>query len=390
MIPCLFRDSKVKKGFVHSRLRRYIPHRVGIEFECFGDFANGIIRDKHLNWKNWEDFEHSYGLIDFSQERQIECANDSRIKSLEAQSDIKNEIRVSICDYRQLTGLYNILQDMAKYCAISLDCGIHIHVDLTKYGESSQKKLAVDWFNRHLHEVESIFPPYIGTYNKRIAREGKSSYVNISNKDTIEFRIAPLTFDYELLITWIVKCCKLVSQMVLECHLPCVSQVKSTKPKKHIPSDFISEYRDSVDGWYTVNINDQLGAVSSELDALSTYITNVNTHGELHLTSTQLHDLLLDRLLDDLGHDDIDCYISHDMLRMSYPDGVITELPVRDAVMSFLDGGVTAVLRVARVTNSVDSNRRTGQWAGATQSARYIDRVMSNYGTFSDRGSYYW
>jgi hypothetical protein len=346
LIPKLFTECNVKKGFVHSRLRRYVPHRIGIEFECFGDFSNNFISQNNLKWDNFECFIKYFKLRDFSQEIPIRRFKRSHLSN----SDSKNEIRVSIQDYRQLDGLYRILKEMAKYCTISPDCGIHIHVDLTKYGSISQKDMAVDWFNRNLHEVESIFPKYEGSYNKKIAKRGKSSWVNLSTHDTVEFRIAPLTFDYEVIIPWIVKCSKLVSRMLSECHLDRIAKEKA----RYEPNSAI------------IDISDQGNDLS--LDSISAHWRgNMGTMEE----SNALLRVSYELMVRELDREMVDHYITDNILRLDYPDGTHAEIPIAQAEQAYLDGGLSEVLaRSHAIIPATNSNIR---WdSGSSYSTTYF------------------
>lgn len=141
------------------------------------------------------------------------------------QDSIFNEIRVSIINGYQLKGLYKIMNLMKQYCEIPVGGGIHIHVDFSKYYCNENNQIAYKYITNRLDEVANIFPEYTGTYNKkRVGLSQKASWVNISNKQSIEFRIAPLTFNYETLLDWIIKVNKFVSKLISECHL---------KPKKY-------------------------------------------------------------------------------------------------------------------------------------------------------------
>lgn len=255
LIPTLLKDCSISNGFIYSRLRRAVPRRVGIEFECLGDPAS------HYKF-NYNDISKSSQLSDifkltsFSQDRPldssksdyyeyvssicsddyIECYNhgDCELDSneedgeyrdlpeeIDSQSDLFNELRVSISDYTQLSGLYDILKLFKESCYLPEGGGIHIHIDFSKYSNSSTNRLkSKRWLTKHISEVENIFPKYNGTYNKKsVGIEQKGTYVNISRHGTIEFRIAPLTFEYGTLIEWVVKCNKLVTRLIHECHL---------------------------------------------------------------------------------------------------------------------------------------------------------------------------
>lgn len=256
LIPTLLEDCSISNGLIYSRLRRAVPRRVGIEFECLGDPAS------HYKF-NYNDISKSSQLSDifkltsYSQDRSldssksdyyeyvssicsddyIECYNqyddceldsdeeDGEYRNLpeeiDSQSDLFNELRVSISNYTQLSGLYDILKLFKESCYLPEGGGIHIHIDFSEYSNSRTNRLkSKRWLTKHIAEVENIFPKYNGTYNKKsVGIEQKGTYVNISRHGTVEFRIAPLTFEYGTLIEWVVKCNKLVTRLIHECHL---------------------------------------------------------------------------------------------------------------------------------------------------------------------------
>jgi hypothetical protein len=358
MIPKLFSDCNVKKGFVHSRLRRYVPHRIGIEFECFGDFANEYLDsiDAETHKRNNKFIENEFGILQFSQDCNIELGKIK--KDPIHRSETKNEIRVSIQDYSQLNGLYNILNEMAKYCAISQDCGIHIHVDLTKYGKDNQKRRAVDWFSRHLSDVESIFPKYTGTYNKRIAQCGKGSYVNLSAHDTVEFRIAPLTFDYELLITWIVKCCKLVSRMISECHLDIINRkvyTNKSRPVINLINPDRNEEQPSADFF------DALRSDVSQIDSTSRFFREMDQQG-------------------------IDWWTERSWLMMTFPDGITVRCRLDIALHRYQDGGLDSVLRVSEI---IEMRGRNVYSASTNSSSGTYNATWNNIDVWEGAVNYY-
>lgn len=231
LIPTLFKDTSIKKGLLHNRLRKWIPHRFGVEFECFGDLLGYLNYTHHRECHSLKEYENYYQVKDLSQE----SSGNIRTKDISEIKKISNEIRISCNDYHQLKGFYRLLQLMAKCCEISPDCGIHIHVDLTKYESKEQFKKFVSYCTDRLEVIENIFPPYQGTYNNReIGYQHKSTYVNFSVKGTAEFRIAPLTFDYEQLIEWIINCEKFISHMIINCHAKIIHGNGVVSPSKSV------------------------------------------------------------------------------------------------------------------------------------------------------------
>lgn len=267
LIPTLLKDCSISNGLIYSRLRRAVPRRVGIEFECLGDpashykfnyndiskssqlsdifkltsysqdrpldssksdyyeYVSSICSDDYIECYNQNDYDldpdDDSELDSYDGDSDSECITCARLPEIDSQNDLFNELRVSISDYTQLSGLYDILKLFKESCYLPEGGGIHIHIDFSEYRKSRNNRLkSKKWLTKHLTEVENIFPKYNGTYNnKSVGIEQKGTYVNISRHGTIEFRIAPLTFEYGTLIEWIVKCNKLVTRLIHECHL---------------------------------------------------------------------------------------------------------------------------------------------------------------------------
>lgn len=235
LISTLFKDTSIKKGLLYSRLRRLVPHRIGIEFECCGELMQNIINELDVTFKNKNQLLQYFGIYDYSQDtyyclHPIKQANGVKIKFF-GDIDKLEEFRISIKDFSQLKGLYNLLQYADKYCEIPIGGGIHIHVDFTRFYDCNdiRKNRILSYLNNHLDDIGSIFPKYDGTYNSKVAKWGsKSCWLNVSYNHSFEFRIAPLTFDYEQLIPWIIDCSAFVSEVIRRCHL------NSKKLDKHL------------------------------------------------------------------------------------------------------------------------------------------------------------
>ena len=224
LIPTLVRDSSISKAILYSQLRRLVPYRVGIEFEYIGNFGSDFLIDlgkPNLSVTKAErEIESYFNILRYSQDSSY-----YRVKFKDRGLDSKpnlglEEFRVSIVNYRQLSGLFKLLEQAKKYCYIPELSGIHIHIDFSKYYDNCDHDIVRKYIENNLDDVIQIFPKYTGTYNSPgcgVNRKGK--YVNITTKHTIEFRIAPLTFDYSTIITWVIKCTKFVNRIINEMHL---------------------------------------------------------------------------------------------------------------------------------------------------------------------------
>lgn len=211
------KDLSISKGMIYKELNKALPCRVGIEFELAGNFVGNFVAEHPECLSNFEDFIRDYyGVYTF-------CA-DSDTETLDA----IRELRVSLKDFHQLVGLYKFMQDLTKYCRIHQNGGIHIHLDMTEFDfkKCKQRKVVKNYITKRLTEIGKIFPKYTGTYNmKRVGDIEKGTWVNMSRLGTLEFRIAPLTFDYNTLMTWIVKLVRFRRILIHDCRL------KSTLPK---------------------------------------------------------------------------------------------------------------------------------------------------------------
>lgn len=224
MIPILMKDCSISKGLLYDRLRRAVPHRIGVEFECLGNVCDQFNKDNNLNLNSNEDFARYFRICDYDADEmhKVKFTTLHNPESDSEQYEVDpDEYRVSIANYSQLAGLYRCLNVFKKYLELPSGGGIHIHVDLSKYlGSENNRKIVAEYLRTHMKDVIAIFPKYTGNYNHRkVGIRKKATYVNVSRLGTLEFRIAPLTFDYEVLIKWIIGCSKLTSQIINKCHL---------------------------------------------------------------------------------------------------------------------------------------------------------------------------
>ena len=219
LIPVLVKDTSINKGLLYRKLKHALPCRIGIEFELAGNFVEAykkkynvpenINPDKHMT-KNYQ---------------VLEIISDSGCYS----DDSIYEIRVSIKDFHQLSGLYRFMQDLPEFCKLHENGGIHVHLDLSMYDwdRLTKWKEVCAYCNSRLTELQSHLPKYTGKFNKKNASiKSKCNWINFSRLHTMEVRILPLTFDYKTLMSWIkvlirfrqdlIHYCKLVDKTKIE------------------------------------------------------------------------------------------------------------------------------------------------------------------------------
>jgi hypothetical protein len=274
------KDTSIPKGLLYSRLRRTVPHRIGIEFEGTGEFINHFLANNPSVPKSGEmisedDVARYFGVREIKCDTEIGRLGNTWNEPLEKGYSSLEEVRVSINSFTQLHGLQKFLVELAKYLELCQGGGIHIHIDMSRYLSSqtpNRKSKVTGYLNNRLIDIESIFPKYKGHYNKRVVKEGKGSYVNVSGKNTLEFRIAPLTFDYEVLIQWIVKCNKLASEVINQCHLTSIKEI----PIK--PTTNEVEYHECIDEWVDVGPRDTATTIRWSRYTADLYLNGLNTN----------------------------------------------------------------------------------------------------------------
>lgn len=259
LIPVLKRDTSINQGMLKRLLKKAVPCRIGIEFELSGSFGYSFAKEHNLARRSFSD-EFNKEITKYYNVHEINCDGFRPYKA----EDIY-EVRISICDYRQLRGLYKFMQDLPRYCKLHENGGIHIHVDLSDYDLSMNHKYeeAIQYTTDNLDKVESIFPKYTGTYNKRgVAHNEKGTYINFSRLHTMEFRIAPLTFDYNTLITWISKCIAFRNEVISNCRL--IKDYKKKEKLVIINSGQINNFLNSIDTnhrYFRIEDRDQINGI---------------------------------------------------------------------------------------------------------------------------------
>lgn len=228
LIPALLKDTSISNGFIYRELRKALPCRIGIEFEMGKSFLEGF-RKKYDEKATDKSMAEYYGAYEISSDevirnREIRCSNNSSMDD-EIESDEVDdriiETRVSIKDFHQLSGLYRFMQDLPEFCLLHEGGGIHIHIDMSMFNMSEKKVKEIQgYITKRLNIVSKLFPPYKGKFNKKeVGIQRKATWINISRKQTLEFRTPPLTFDYYTLMTWITGVVKFRNILIHECKL---------------------------------------------------------------------------------------------------------------------------------------------------------------------------
>ncbi len=176
-----------------------LPFKLGIEIECTRSLANGMnMSDENLK----RFFNVDKILIDL-----LDPINGDEYAC---------EHRIRIIGYKQIAGLYRILQAMKEHCLVNVHGGLHIHVDFSdcKYNSTflgmkrlRNKPQLVNFFDKHVKEAVQFFD-YKGIYSPHRATSSKDGVISM-REETVEFRLGNCTFEYEKIIKW----CIYVSQL---------------------------------------------------------------------------------------------------------------------------------------------------------------------------------
>lgn len=223
-------DPNITKGI----LRELIPRRTSIEIECIDNLAFGLgIRNLpttfNTKWGsikgyNYRSLAKSYGVHELVIEEEHSSSGYTAGTLQHVEDKIGyTEHNISIINYSQIIGLYKILNDMKKHCKLNTASGCHIHLDISHL---LKPDIYAHYYELRKHftklirqgTIEQIFGKYTGKMmHSKDCDSGKSSWININTKfHTLEFRTAPMTFEYSTIIRWFIAVNKLLSQFEYE------------------------------------------------------------------------------------------------------------------------------------------------------------------------------
>lgn len=195
----------VKDSKLIAIAKAYLPSDTGIEVEC--------------SWKD-EVIEKA----DYS-ERNIVC----NIPYLKEHSHDTYEKRFRIPPgIEGMICLYYISEWLKENCMFNEESGNHYHVDTGKF-YSHQYSIPYEEHKWILLSLDKW--GYKGKYNSRGVSGSKSTWLTErQTKNTFEFRLGEMTFDYELLIKRIVNCQNIVMKLrhKYELNQPKPKQIKET------------------------------------------------------------------------------------------------------------------------------------------------------------------
>jgi hypothetical protein len=218
LLKSILADRHLNRTLTTTMLHNLLPRRSSIEIECLGKLGEQKNAEhyKRHNKKELSKLSNKYKVHSISFDYSF----------LHDKTDYC-EHRISITGYRQLEGLFKVLEDMKRDCILNGQSGCHIHIDLNPtlkrfkpYYESCfypsllYQELQI-FMNKKLRDktIYNILGIYAGQYPPTCQIGDKCSQINIrTDYKSIEFRTAPMTFDYFLIITWFIKLNKLLNE----------------------------------------------------------------------------------------------------------------------------------------------------------------------------------
>lgn len=251
LIPSIVNDKRFNKQLSTQVLHDMIPRRTSIEIECVNKLTDGL---------NWQEKGIDRALTDSNREifpsrRYPLLAKHYNIMELnidDRRNSNYDEHSISIRNYTQLVGLYNILKDMQKHCILNTASGCHIHVDLNKIIEpktylNKENPLFRFFTNKCTNgEIDKLFGKYDGSMmrQKQCGQDWKIEWITYrTNYNSLEFRTPPMTFDYSTIVKWFIGVNKMLNEFEKSL-IPAHSTQESPKAEKEymqIPHEWAIE-----------------------------------------------------------------------------------------------------------------------------------------------------
>lgn len=230
LIPSILNDARFDKKIFKGILKGMLPRRTSIEIEATGSLAHALgyayNTDEITKDKNWGGIkEHTFPALNTKYNVLSLAIDDRGRESYRGGGDKLDydEHKISIKDYSQLTGLYNILIDMQKYCALTTNSGCHIHLDITKTLTNYSRIDVMKWFSSKCTDgsIENIFGkcdttiPFVisGGCQSRDCGQNKTHWIYLNPVyKSLEFRTGSMTFDYSTIVKWFIEVNKLLNE----------------------------------------------------------------------------------------------------------------------------------------------------------------------------------
>lgn len=175
----------IKSNKVRRIIDNYLPYSIGIEIEC----------NLQRNFK-LQAFENIPNILN------VNCDSE------EQRYRIPNKLEGFIC-------LYNICENLNLYSELNPGSGIHYHIDMTDWFDDLKENEKVIEKSKEWILLELDSWNYKGSYNNRdIYFSTNHNWVRFQNDfKTAEFRIGEMTFDYSIIVSRIIHCCKIIKKL---------------------------------------------------------------------------------------------------------------------------------------------------------------------------------
>jgi len=229
LIPSIMKDNSYDRKITNGIMYKMLPFRSSIEIEANGSLLPYLQTKKGKDiLKQVYSYEEDNPISDItadSEELLNKVLNRFLSRTDDSMKTWRNEFKISIANYTQIKGLYLILDLLKKHCYLNKGSGIHIHINFAEscykvYNEMyaldshSTQKLANYFKEIYLKKVEPLLGKYTGDYNYNFFRiNEKIAKINLrTTYGSLEFRTAPMTFEYKKIIRWLVGLNQIVKE----------------------------------------------------------------------------------------------------------------------------------------------------------------------------------
>lgn len=248
----IYMEKPYNPVLTRSILNKLVNRSFGLEIECYSSlmwpfFKMTKVGAQYLDYDDVKKIMlEYYNIHEYAEDKADNPYTSHRYYNVNEDSPF-NEHKFMIKDYTQLSGLYEILNDMKEHCRINVESGIHIHISINdimaglnwhKEEDNALGKLNLlkEILRPRLDDIRKIFfdnEEDMGTFNdKGIGINTKYLWLNIRRlynpeNYTIEFRIAPQTFNYSKIMHWVTECTKIVNWAKVK-----LEEIENPKPNK--------------------------------------------------------------------------------------------------------------------------------------------------------------
>lgn len=259
LIPSIVNDPRYDKATFQHILYEMLPRRTSIEIEATNSLAKGINmnnndikKEKYFGGIQTHIYPHiakKYNVYEYAEDDR------GTIDPSSYQTIDYDEHKISIINYTQLVGLYNILTDMKKHCMLTTNSGCHIHLDVSKTLKRFNDYQAIkSFFTKKCRNgtIEKIFGPRPndGDPARMACETSKGYWIHLNlHYQSLEFRTGAMTFDYSTIVSWYISINKLLTEFENTRMVQVNASPKKARRKVHTSHSASNVIEQTVRGW---------------------------------------------------------------------------------------------------------------------------------------------